>query len=345
MRGIRFGGCGGSALRKVGAVFLLLALCGCGGSGRERSDRLVVYSAGPRGLAENICRGFTQETGIEVDLFQATTGQLMARLEAERYRPRADVVLFASEVAAAALKSENRLRHFVPEKSGLLREGWSDPDGMYHASAAALVGVAISTDAGPVPGTWAEWLSVPETLRLIMPSPSRSGAAGDFLVAYTVNVPEAMEQFRVARSRGLEFAAANSQAISSLNMGAVHAILGAADYLIYRQIERGEALRMVFPAEGAVLVTRPIAILSAAANPSGAERFVNFYFGDAAQESVAAAHLLPGRADIAPSSVRDPEPSRLLRADPEAALRRQSSILRNFQVRIERAAVQREAGR
>ncbi|MCC5843818.1 MAG: extracellular solute-binding protein [Verrucomicrobia bacterium] len=330
---------------RAGYLLLVVVLWGCADSGRERSDRLVVYSAGPRGLAEKICAAFTAETGIEVDLFQATTGQLMARLEAERYRPRADVVLFASEVAAAALKSENRLRRFVPDSPGPLREDWSDPDGFYHASAAALVGVAVPGDLETVPETWAEWLSVPDGLLLTMPSPSRSGAAGDFLVAYTVNVPEAMDQFHRARARGLEFAAANSQAISSLNMGAAHGILGAVDYLIYRQIENGEPLRMVFPADGAVLVTRPIAILSDAANPEGAERFVTYYFGDFAQRAAAAAHLLPGRTDIAPSPVRDPEPENLLRADPETALRLQSSILRNFQVRIERAVIPREAGR
>jgi len=323
------------------SLILLAALCGCREAGPARSGRLVVYSAGPRGLAEKICADFSAETGIEVDLFQATTGQIMAKLEAERYRPRADVVLFASEVAAAALKSEQRLRHFVPARAASLREGWSDADGFYHASAAALVGVAVLAGQEDVPASWADWLAAPEGLRLIMPSPSRSGATGDFLVAYAVSIPEAMDQFRAARIRGLEFTAANSQAISSLNMGAAHGILGAVDYLIYRQIERGEPLRMVFPEEGAVLVTRPIVILSDARNPAGAERFVDFYFGDAAQEAVAAVHLLPGRADIPPSKIRDPEPAKLLRADPETALRRQSAILRNFQVQIERAVVPR----
>ncbi len=330
-------------MSKYHTALLALLLLSCQPKEEGSSHRLVVYAAGPRSLAEKIAAAFTAESGVEVDLFQATTGQLMARLEAEKYRPRADVVLFASEVAAAALKAENRLLAHRPPNAGLLREGWSDPEGFYHASGAALVGVAVAAERKGLPPSWEQLLDMPEGLRLIMPSPSRSGAAGDFLVAYLVARPEGLRQFERARARGLDFAAANSQALSSLLMGAHHGVLGAVDYLIYRQIERGEPLRMFFPEEGAVLVTRPLAILSSTRNPDAARAFVDFYFGDLAQERVAAEHLLPGRRDIPPSPLRDPEPARLLRADPHSALQRQSSLLREFQLRVERALPSPEA--
>lgn len=314
--------------------------------GKEsRSDRLVVYSAGPRGLAESVVAAFTEETGIEVDLFQSTTGQIMARLEAERYRPRADVVVFASEVAAAALKSEDRLLAHIPPTAPLLWEGWSDPEGFYHATSASLVGVAISASVENAPATWNAWLTDPGDLRVVMPSPSRSGAAGDFTVGYLVTFEDGLDDFLAARSLGMDFAAANSQAIGSLLMGAHNAILGAADYLIYRQIERGENIRMEFPEEGAVLVTRPIAILASTRNLEGAKAFVDFYFELEAQQMVAATHLLPGRTDIPPSAVRGAELPALIHVDADTALRRQSTLLRRFQVQVERAVVPREARR
>lgn len=328
--------------RWLGLLFCL-GLFSCAPREPRPRDRLVMYAAGPRNLAEQIAADFTAETGIPVDLFQATTGQIMARLEAERYRPRADVVLFASEVAAAALKSENRLLQHVPASAEHLREGWSDPDGFYHATSAALVGIATTLSAPPLPARWPDILAMPDGLRLVMPSPSRSGAAGDFLVAYLINFPEGLSQFEQARAGGLEFAAANSQAISSLLMGAQHGVIGAVDYLIYRQIERGDPLRMFFPEEGAVLVTRPIAILRQTPNPDAARALVDFYFREETQRRIAAAHLLPGRADIPPSPVRDPEPPQLIRADPQTALRKQSALLRDFQLRVERAMVIPEA--
>lgn len=326
-------------------LFLCGLLCGCRSSTETRENLLVVYSAGPRSLAESICDRFTLDTGIEVELFQATTGQLMARLEAEKYRPRADVVLFASEVAAAALKEQNRLMSFRPSNKEGLRSDWSDPEGYYHATAAALVGVAVSKQVDSLPDTWEELLTGADHLLRIMPSPSRSGAAGDFTVGYFIEVEDALAQFKTARMNGLDFAAANSQAISSLLMGAHQVIIGAADYLIYRQIERGESLRMVFPEEGAVLVTRPIAILAAAHNPEGAGQFVEYYLGEDAQRMVSDSFLMPARENVAPHPVRDPVTPGLIRPDPATAVRRQSAILRNFQLQVERAVVVKEASR
>lgn len=320
------------------AGLLIALLTGCGQP--EGAERLTVYSAGPRPLIEAACQSFTEATGIPVDLFQATTGQLMAKLEAEKYRPRADVVLFASEAAAAAMKRDHRLIAFHPEAANLLHEDWSDPDGYYWASGAALVGVAVRTEHGVQwPETWAEWLAMEDARRMVMPSPSRSGAAGDFLVAYALQNPDTViDDFRGLRARGLEFAAANSQAIGGLLMGAYDVMLGAVDYLIYRQIAQGEPLAMRYPADGAVLVTRPIAVLASSPRLEEAQAFVDHYLTEDIQQRVAAAYLLPARIDVPTSDVRSPAAA-LIRADPDEAVQKQSTLLRRFQYRVERAVV------
>ena len=318
-------------------ILTLLLLAGCGG-GSGGENRVVVYSAGPRSLAEAVCEAFTASTGIETDLFQATTGQVLARLEAEKHQPRADVVLFASEVAAEAMKHENRLQAYSPARANELRQDWSDPEGFYHATGAALVGVATREDSPALPETWRELLTSPGEAALIMPSPSRSGSAGDFTVTFLLEHGEqGFEWFRAARGGGLDFASANSQAIGSLLMGAHDGILAAADYLIYRQIAAGEPLQVLYPEEGAVLVPRPLAITASAGNPEGAKRFVDFYFDDAAQALVAEAFLIPGRENVPPHEVRPDSLPVLLRADAGTAMEKQRELLQDFQRRVERA--------
>lgn len=320
-----------------GSLLGLLFLTACGG-GAQRDHALVVYSAGPRSLAESVCDAFTETTGIPTDLFQATTGQVLARLEAEKHRPRADVVLFASEVAAEALKRENRLQAYTPRRAGDLRRGWSDPDHHYHATGASLVGIAVREDSPALPGSWRELLTGAPNASLIMPSPSRSGSAGDFTVAFLLEYgEEAFSWFQTARGDGLDFAAANSQAIGSLLMGSHDGILAAADYLIYRRIAAGEPLRVRYPEEGAVLVPRPLAITAHSAQPGAAQQFVDFYFDDEAQRLVADSFLLPGRKDVPAHDIRPEALPTLLRAEAGAAVERQADLLRAFQRRVERA--------
>src|SRR5689334_7329086 len=71
--------------------------------------QITVYAAGPENLAEPLAEGFTKQTGIKVNLFQGTTGNVLARYESERNNPHADVVILASWPAAAALKAKGEL--------------------------------------------------------------------------------------------------------------------------------------------------------------------------------------------------------------------------------------------
>nr|MBA2817415.1 ABC transporter substrate-binding protein [Candidatus Pantoea persica] len=61
---------------------------------------LTVYTAGPGLLAKGLASSFEKQTGIKVNVFQATTGKVMARLEAEQ----ADVLISASRDTTEALQ-------------------------------------------------------------------------------------------------------------------------------------------------------------------------------------------------------------------------------------------------
>lgn len=332
------------------AMTIAALLVGCSPAAEKDVNRLIVYSAGPRPLAEAICTSFASNAGVRVDLFQATTGQILARLEAEKYRPRADVILLAGEVPAHALKKQGRLAPFRPACADRLRAEWCDPDGAYWGSAATLVGVALRQDrAREAPRSWSEWFQIDDARRVVMPSPSRSGATGDFVVGLALDLGETvLPGFARLRLRGMDFAAANNQAIQALSMGVYDALLGAVDYIIYQQILRGEPLEMMYPEDGAVLVTRPMAILSSSRRQELARRFVEHYLSEESQQRVARACLIPARLDVPAHPIRGAEPQRVIRPDPDLAVARQAALLRKFQLEIERAAsrraLQRAAG-
>jgi iron(III) transport system substrate-binding protein len=52
------------------------------------AQSVTLYTAGPDGLARGIAKSFTEKSGIKVDLYQATSGDVLARLEAEKGKPR-----------------------------------------------------------------------------------------------------------------------------------------------------------------------------------------------------------------------------------------------------------------
>lgn len=301
---------------------------------------LTVYSAGPRPLAEQICRDFEKSSGIQVRLFSATSGQIMAKLEAEKYRPRADVVILASQIAGEALAREGRLESLPAELQSEGNPAWNSESMV--GTAAAAVGVAVRGEAVDRRADWWEWLRAGVEERMVMPSPSRSGTAGDFLLAWLQHDDGFLwEDFVQARRDGLDFAAANNQAITQLLTGSHHVLFAAVDYLIFNQIARGESLTLLYPEPGAVVVVRPGAIVAGSRNREAALQFLSWYLQPEAQNAVAEAHLLPALAGVEVSAVRKAAgPLLQWPYDPVLALDDQQAALRRFQYEIERTRVE-----
>ncbi len=329
------------AVLRAGAGLALGAAAGLPGCVRRGGDAaLVVYSAGPGWLAEAAAEHFRESTGQAVELFGATTGQVMAKLQAERYNRRADVVVLASRLAAEHLKRENLLEPYRPAEKPA--DDGDDPDGAYHTSSAAAVGIALraehDTDEAP---SWERLLAGQFDGRVVMPAPSRSGTAADFVLGFVQRRgEEAWRQLRDAKRSGLEIGGANNQAIGGLLSGAYDAIFAAADYLIFKQVEAGAPIRMRYPPSGVPLVHRPIAIMRGTRVPERARRFVDLYFTEPVQQRAAKGHLIPALPGVPVSATRagagelNPWP-----LDLAAAMRDQGPVLRRFAYEIERAVI------
>ena len=54
------------------------------------AQALTLYTAGPGSLAKKLAAGYEKQTGVKVDVFQATTSKVMARLEAEQAHQTSD---------------------------------------------------------------------------------------------------------------------------------------------------------------------------------------------------------------------------------------------------------------
>ncbi|GGG12827.1 hypothetical protein GCM10010913_38270 [Paenibacillus aceti] len=195
----------GSGLVLTLALGVALAGCGSGsGSGEAAQNTatpasaenkptqaaadktLTVYTAGPEGLANKLIEDFQSQSGIKVEMFQGTTGKILARLEAEKSNPVADVVILASLPSAQGLKNEGlTLPYPEAQNADKLNKDWSDPEGNYFSTSASALGIAYNTKLVTTPPTsWSD-LTKPEYKDQInIPDPSLSGSALDFITGY-----------------------------------------------------------------------------------------------------------------------------------------------------------------
>lgn len=263
----------------------------------ELSGKVTVYMPSPAGLADKISAGFTEKTGVEVEVFQGTTGEILARLEAEEANPIADVVILASWSDGLSMKSQGKIMSYVPANADKVVEGWIDPDSMLFGYSASAVGVIYNTTIFPeLSADWNELVAEQYRDQLAIPDPEKSGACKDFVAGF-VNA-YGWDAFEGMANNGMIVPGANKAALEAVTTGEVGILVAGVDYNAYSSMKKGEPLAIYYPAGGTVVNPRPAMIMNTAPNADNARAFVDYLFSDDAQKLVANAYLLPGRSDI-----------------------------------------------
>lgn len=263
----------------------------------QLSGKVTVYMPSPAGLADKLAAGFQEKTGVEVEVFQGTTGEILARLEAEQANPVADVVILASWSDGLATKADDQLMSYTPENADKVVSGWIDEDSTLFGYSASAVGVIYNTELVPeLSADWNELGNDEYKDMLAIPDPEKSGACKDFVAGFVNKYGwDALEGMA---ENGMIVPGANKAALEAVTTGEVGVLVAGVDYNAYSSISKGEPLAIYYPAGGTVVNPRPAMIMKTAPNPDNAKAFIDYLFSDEAQELVANAYLLPGRADI-----------------------------------------------
>lgn len=104
------------------------------------SGKVVVYCPSPAGLADKMAEAFTAKTGVQVEMFQGTTGEILARLEAEKANPIADVVIMASWADGLGMIQDDQVLSYEPANADKMNPDWIDADKKIYGYSASAVG-------------------------------------------------------------------------------------------------------------------------------------------------------------------------------------------------------------
>lgn len=269
------------------------------GGDKQLSGTVTVYMPSPAGLADKLAEAFEAKTGVKVEKFQGTTGEILARLEAEKANPVADVVILASWSDGLSMKAEGGLESYKPAMADKINKGWLDADNTLFGYSASAVGVIYNTTV--VPELNADWKDLADAKykdNIAIPDPEKSGACKDFLAGLVTGLPDGESIMESWAKNGLTVPGANKAALEAVTTGEKGVLIAGVDYNAYSSMKKGEPLKIYYPASGTVVNPRPAMIPKTAPNMDNAKAFVDFLFSDEAQKLVGDAFLLPGRSDV-----------------------------------------------
>jgi iron(III) transport system substrate-binding protein len=242
-----------------------------------------------------LAKSFQEKTGIKVNIVHVATGDLIAKIQAERSNPHWDVTWFDGASSMQSLNSQ-----------GLLLKDWSPAnmanytalgqqlvpaDHAYfptHVTAAAAI--AYNTKTVPkdqAPKDWSDLLKPEFKNAIAMNDPSVSGPTYPFVAGMLQQLGDtAGKQFFLdLKKNGLQVFPKNPTTLQSLLTGATKAIM-IQDVAILNSKQQGDPVEIVYPTSGVPMLDANIAVNAKSPNMDAAKQFVDYVLSVEAQKKM-----------------------------------------------------------
>lgn len=286
----------------TGAALAGLALFALAGHAAAAS--LTVYAAGPRDLDQALVAAFEKTGAGTVEMWDSSTGKVLARLEAERANPHADVVLLADQSAGLALQSEGVVQPYHPRAIlDRLRPALRLPADFVAMGADTIALVVNPADlpGGKAPADWSDLTGSAWQGKVTMPNPLLSGTAADFVLGFLQQSGGGWPFFQALKQNGAIWPGPNAAALAPVKLGARSVLMAGVGHTALAAKKHGDTLDLVLPASGTLMIPRPIIILKSSKNQALARRFVDFVLSDQGQALVARSLMIPAVASVKPA--------------------------------------------
>ena len=268
------------------------------GATDSAAGSLTLYTSEPEEKVDEIIAAFNEEhPDVDVQVYRAGTGDLKARIEAEKASGsvEADLIWAADAPTFEAFKSEDLLAQLIDVETGEVIDGAVDPEGYYVGTRIISTVLAYNTsviDEADAPQSWTDLTDARFRDKIVMPDPAVSGAAA-YNATVWMNNDELGEDWLTALGENAPMIAASNGPTSQEIAGGGHPVGVVVDYLVRDLAAQGSPVKEVYATEGSPYITEPIAVFADSKSQSAAELFINFVLSKKGQELAVEQNYLP----------------------------------------------------
>ena len=265
-------------------------------------EKVTVYTAVPQVFIDELVPMFEQQTGINVEIIKAGSGELLNRLNAEAARPMADVLW--SVDSSVVDFNPTLFEAYDPEGSDALLEGMNESKKASPFSAVVIAFIVNESklDGLPVPQSWVE-LSDPKYDDYI--SSAKANRSGSSYIQLATVLQRYGEEKGWEIYKGLlaNFVLSDSSgAVPRFVNDGELAIGVTLEDAVLRFIEGGGPVQIVYPSDGTAFHADAMALVSGAPNEGNGKAFLDFMISSEAQTIVAEQGRRPVRGDVPSNS-------------------------------------------
>jgi len=267
-----------NAAWRLGGALALLCACAT-----ARAGEITVYTA----LEEDDVRVYLAEFAkakpdIKVNLLRLSTGDLVARILAEKANPREDVIWGTAVTQLSDPRILEMAEPYKPAGIDAVKTAFKDSQNRWFATTGYFAGFCVNTEVLkkknlPMPTSWQDLLNPVYKGQIVMPNAASSGTGYLMIVSllqmkgeekgwqFLEALDKNMAQYIKSGSRPCKMAAAGEYAI-----GLSFAFSGV------KQIMEGYPIKLVIPSEGAGYEIEVSMLMKSSKNKADAKQFLDW---------------------------------------------------------------------
>jgi iron(III) transport system substrate-binding protein len=264
------------AFRLLTLLFALLAVT-------ARAGEITAYTALEEDDIKVYLTAFNKaKPGIKVNILRLSTGDLTARILAEKANPRHDVIWGVAVTQMVDPRILEMAEAYKPVGFDKINPQFKDPDGRWFATTGYFAGFCVNNEVLkkrnlPMPTSWADLLNPVYKGQIVMPNAASSGTGYAQVVSilqmmgeekgwqYLKELDKNIAQYIKSGSRPCRAAATGEYAI-----GLSFAFSGV------KQIMEGYPITLVIPKEGAGYETEVSLLMKTSKNKEEAKQFLDW---------------------------------------------------------------------
>lgn len=253
------------------------------GNGLVRAGDITAYTALEEDDVKVYLDAFAKaKPGIKVNVLRLSTGDLIARILAEKANPRHDVIWGVALTQMVDPRILEMAEPYKPAGIDQMKQQFKDPAGRWFATTGYFAGFCVNTEVLkknnlPMPASWQDLLNPVYKGQIVMPNAASSGTGYLQVVSilqmkgeekgwqFLKDLDKNMAQYIKSGSRPCKMAATGEFAI-----GVSFAFSGV------KQIMEGYPIKLVIPSEGAGYEVEVSMLMKTAKNKPDSKTFFDW---------------------------------------------------------------------
>lgn len=259
-------------------------------------DKLVIYTAYEENELKTFWEQFKKDLpdlAAKAQYIRGSTGPTMARVEAERANPQADVIwgVFNDYLTGAATKG--LLERYAAKESQAIPARFRHPENLWQGVTLLAVGFAVNKKKMEElkltpPRSWADLLDPKYKGHIVMSNPSTSGTAYLLLASHAARLGEdRMWQYYDALDKNLAQVTKSGGAPGRMAVSGETPIGVALGYEVEVAKKQGAGIDVIYPTDGIAWTFEGNALVKGAKNPQNARRFLDWAVSKSAMAAYA----------------------------------------------------------